>query len=650
MRQRRPPRFSTPSLPSFHAHTHPLTDPFPRRGLSVVAAHDLVKRQPPFSLSPSAFISPDQAITVPHPCSLTPLLPHPLPHLLPQARSLRRSSARASRGRAPPPIPLVPKRGPRGLSVVAARDLVEGEPLFSLPPSAFISPEQPITLPHPYPLTPDASPLSGWTAFSILAAWILREKRKVESGEGSQWGVYVQSLPEYVPLPVFFPNDLIQEFEVQSMIDHAFSYRETFKSEYERCDKAAIGNASQEEFIAVRPPRRQHHGLAGGWAFESDAELFLLFPFFCFSLVLPSLFPTINTPFALPPHTLSTHSHSQTDEQTDTIVVRSYAALPAGSQLYNSYGTKSTDMFLQAYGFVPSDNPHDSFPLTSSEADLAEIYYKHYANVTVKEGRKGMFDLWAEYLLRRTTEDVRAAKEKAEEEVGVIAGPKADVFGEGSAHAVWAGGQVDPRMLLFLASLWHVFGYGEEPNYAGLAQASVWFGWHVYSGTCADMAQPIGLTDHELTSLLAGADLVRDEVRQALASWSTPIDEDRRHLKQLEKCWWVDGKIEKKDKVGEGEAGEEEEGRDELEGGEEVCTEEVVKTLMERELVLQYRIAKKKLLHDVYDRLEEGCSSLLQSESPETDSAEAASEGLKGLLPELTVPSPPLPAEQHDEL
>ncbi|CAI6008078.1 unnamed protein product, partial [Closterium sp. NIES-65] len=476
----------------------------------------------------------------------------------------------------------------RGLSVVAARDLDEGEPLFSLPPSAFISPEQPITLPYPYPLTPDVSPLSGWTAFSILAAWILREKRKVESSEGSQWGVYVRSLPEYVPLPVFFPDDLIQEFEVQSMIDHAFSYRETFKSEYERCDKAAIANAELFD---------HHAANTMGW---------------------------------------------QTDEQTDTIVVRSYAALPAGGQLYNSYGTKSTDMFLQVYGFVPADNPHDSFQLTASEADLAEIYYKHYANVTIKEGRKGMFDLWAEYLLRRTSEDVRAAKEKVEEEVGVIGGPKADVFGEGSAHAVWAGGQVDPRMLLFLASLWHVFGYGE-----GLAQASVWFGWHIYSGTCADMAQSIGLTDHELTSLLAAADLVRDEVRQALASCSTPIDEDRRRLKQLEKCWWVDGKIEKED-------GTEEEEREEVgegeEGEEEVCTKDVVQSLMERELVLQYRIAKKKLLHEVYDRLEEGCSSLLQSESPESNSAEAASEGLKGLLPELTVSAPHLPAEQHDEL
>ncbi|CAI5460652.1 unnamed protein product [Closterium sp. Yama58-4] len=522
----------------------------------------------------------------------------------------------------------------RGLSVVAARDLVEGEPLFSLPPSAFISPEQPITLPYPYSLTPDVSPLSGWTAFSILAAWILREKRKVESGEGSQWGVYVRSLPEYVPLPVFFPDDLIQEFELQSMIDHvsdllsmcpsplspqAFSYRETFKSEYERCDKAAISNASQEEFM---------------WAV---------------AVVSSQLFD----------HHAANTMGWQTDEQTDTIVVRSYTALPAGSQLYNSYGTKSTDMFLQAYGFVPSENPHDSFQLTASEADLAEIYYKHYANVTVKEGRKGMFDLWSEYLLRRTTEDVRAAKEKVEEEVGVITGPKADMFGEGSEHAVWAGGQVDPRMLHFLASLWHVFGYGEEPNYAGLAQASVWFGWHIYSGTCADMAQSIGLTDHELTSLLAAADLVREEVLQALANWSTPIDEDRRRLKQLEKCWWVDGKIEKDNgvkggKVGEGREGEEkeeEEGRDGAEGVEQLCTEEVVRTLMERELVLQYRIAKKQLLHDVYDRLEEGCSSLLQSQSTESDPAEAPSEEPEGLLPpELTMPAPPLPAEQHDEL
>ncbi|CAI5491229.1 unnamed protein product [Closterium sp. Naga37s-1] len=428
-----------------------------------------------------------------------------------------------------------PDLATRGLSVVAARDLVEGEPLFSLPPSAFISPEQPITLPYPYPLTPDVSPLSGWTAFSILAAWILREKRKVESGEGSQWGVYVRSLPEYVPLPVFFPDDLIQEFEVQSMIDHAFSYRETFKSEYERCDKAAIGNAGEEEFM---------------WAV------------------------------------------AVTDEQTDTIVVRSYAALPAGGQLYNSYGTKSTDMFLQAYGFVPADNPHDSFQLTASEADLAEIYYKHYANVTVKEGRKGMFDLWAEYLLRRTSEDVRAAKEKVEEEVGVIGGPKADVFGEGSAHGVWAGGQVDPRMLLFLASLWHVFGYGEGPGELV----------HAYRRGSA-------------TPEAAGEVLV--------GGW-----EDRE-----------DGtEEEEREEVGEGEEGE-----------EEVCTKDVVQSLMERELVLQYRIAKKKL-HEVYDRLEEGCSSLLQSESPESNSAEAASEGLKGLLPELTVSAPHLPAEQHDEL
>ncbi|CAI5484577.1 unnamed protein product [Closterium sp. Yama58-4] len=358
----------------------------------------------------------------------------------------------------------------RGLSVVAARDLVEGEPLFSLPPSAFISPEQLITLPHPYPLTPDISPLSGWPAFSILAAWIIREKRKVESGEGSQWGVYVRSLPAYVPLPVFYPDDLIQEFELQSMIDHlrclsyvllpspfspralpfplllqSVSYREAFKSEYARCDKAAIGNATCLSNTLTIPPLFPHlspQAFSYRETFKAEYDK-------CDKAAIGNASEE-EFMWAV-----------ATDEQTDTIVVRSYTALPAGSQLYNSYGTKSTDMFLQAYGFVPSENPHDSFPLTSSEADLAEIYYKHYANVTVKEGRKGMFDLWAEYLLRRATEDVRAAKEKVEEEVGVITGPKADVFGEGSEHAVWAGGQVDPRMLMFLASLWHVFGYGE---------------------------------------------------------------------------------------------------------------------------------------------------------------------------------------------
>ncbi|GJP78844.1 hypothetical protein CLOP_g9111 [Closterium sp. NIES-67] len=552
----------------------------------------------------------------------------------------------------------------RGLSVVAARDLVEGEPLFSLPPSAFISPEQPITLPHPYPLTPDLSPLAGWPAFSILAAWILRERRKEESGEGSQWGVFVRSLPEYVPLPAFFPDDLIQEFEVQSMIDHAFSYRSTFESEYLQCDKAAIANATKEEFawaMAIVSSRAfskaasasaSNGRCSNNDSSSSDGQSSSSTDGCGVSVASQATGSATQYVTALFPlaelfdHHDANNIGWQTDEQTDTIVVRSYAALPAGSQLYNSYGTKTTDLFLQAYGFVPPANPHDSFPLTASESDLANIYYKHYANATIKEGRKGMFDLWAEYLLRRTSEDVRVAKEKAEEEVGMIGGPKTDVFEEGSAHAVWAGGQVDPRMLLFLASLWHVFGYGEEPNYSGLAQASVWFGWHAYSGTCADMAKSIGLTDHELTSLLAGADLVREEVRQVLASWSTSIDEDRRRLNQLEKCWWVDGKIdgdegnrvEKGDGVGRGEGGEEGEGEDAGESVEELCTEEVVRTLTERELVLQYRIAKKQLLYEVYNRLEEGCSSFLTLEE------------VTEFSPDSLLEAPRLPVVEHDEL
>ncbi|CAI7820299.1 unnamed protein product [Closterium sp. NIES-54] len=58
--------------------------------------------------------------------------------------------------------------------------------------------------------------LPDWDSFTVLAAWLLRERAKEAA---SPWARYLRSLPAYMPLPALFPQDLIDQFEYWPIVD-----------------------------------------------------------------------------------------------------------------------------------------------------------------------------------------------------------------------------------------------------------------------------------------------------------------------------------------------------------------------------------------------------------------------------------------------
>ncbi|GJP48313.1 hypothetical protein CLOM_g7620, partial [Closterium sp. NIES-68] len=101
----------------------------------------------------------------------------------------------------------------------AARRLAEGEVLLKVPRRFHIvanwialNESERHLLPYDMPLPVP----HGWDTYTVLAAWLLRERAK---GALSPWSRFLRSLPAYVPLPALFPSGLIEEFEYQPIVD-----------------------------------------------------------------------------------------------------------------------------------------------------------------------------------------------------------------------------------------------------------------------------------------------------------------------------------------------------------------------------------------------------------------------------------------------
>ncbi|CAI7891954.1 unnamed protein product [Closterium sp. NIES-53] len=64
----------------------------------------------------------------------------------------------------------------------------------------------------PYNVTRKEKP---WTAASVLAAWLLRERAK---GAKSKWAAFIGSLPQYAPLPALFEREVVELFDYPPMM------------------------------------------------------------------------------------------------------------------------------------------------------------------------------------------------------------------------------------------------------------------------------------------------------------------------------------------------------------------------------------------------------------------------------------------------
>ncbi|CAI5500908.1 unnamed protein product [Closterium sp. Naga37s-1] len=95
----------------------------------------------------------------------------------------------------------------------------------------------------PYNVTRKEKP---WTAASVLAAWLLRERAK---GAKSKWAAFIGSLPRYAPLPALFEREVVEMLDYPPMMRRLALYRAAFEEEYLRSKAKAIARASKSHFF-----------------------------------------------------------------------------------------------------------------------------------------------------------------------------------------------------------------------------------------------------------------------------------------------------------------------------------------------------------------------------------------------------------------
>ncbi|CAI5495007.1 unnamed protein product [Closterium sp. Naga37s-1] len=334
-----------------------------------------------------------------------------------------------------PPSPPLPPRLPLG--VLASATTPAGSPLAAIPFPLWLSRlhggwDFPLSRPAPPPPAPYKNAGDDVT----VAAWLLREWRK---GKESFYSPWINLLPGYVPLPLFWDEATLGELdsgEAIERVEEAIRYAE---EAFSLCSDESIAGASMDEFkwaVAIvwsrsvpisavglkgrgkrgrrrgRGGRREGGGRAeeegedeeefwqymeeeaekeaeegegeGGEGAEGE-EVHMLLP-------LLDLFN----------HEFYYTADWQPTIHSSTADINIFAAdvISPGQPISVGYGSMDTAQFLLLYGFVPPNNPFDRFVLFENADALLDYYETKYLGATsgrltggegtFSEGEEGM--------------------------------------------------------------------------------------------------------------------------------------------------------------------------------------------------------------------------------------------------------------------
>ncbi|CAI5516566.1 unnamed protein product [Closterium sp. Naga37s-1] len=199
-------------------------------------------------------------------------------------------------------------------------------------------------------------------------------------------------------------------------------------------------------------------------------------------------------------------------------------------------------------------------------------------------------------------------------------------------YAVWPHGHVDPRIMASFAALWHLFVYGREPRHHPIACASVLYCWGI-SHPALHPLRP-RLSPHLLACLKAALDGIHARCCAVIDGFGSRLEEDEEELAGLlaRERRGLTKRVGKRKNVrrvvegggregpGEGEDGrreeiieiQENEGSKESEESESEESAEdggdrkggiAEREAREREVVLRYRIGRKRLVGVLERRL-----------------------------------------------
>lgn len=393
------------------------------------------------------------------------------------------------------------------ISLSASRDLAKGETVLSIPRSLWITSATAGSEIMPY-----LTDFDSWTAYTVIAAWVLRERAK---GDDSEWAPYVRLLPAHVPTPLFLDAESRKEYNYQPFIDEMERNKEGLRAEYERCDKEALAGASLAEFewavSVVRSRVFPDHSRAAGFLLAPLADFF-------------------NHDFRYqlrwqPPN-----------DKTQAFELTAVANIKRGKPLHISYGPMWNEKFVLPYGFVPpGPNPYDAVHLFTAWEDVVALYLRAAAGADMDHDP-------ANHEAKKARAVAIKAK-NAVDDVGFVTGnqadripvpgPELDYSEKLSGFAVWPDAHVEPRLLAMLAAMWHVDNHHEELDYEELAAASIKYGRAEGNMSCGDPALGAAAAGG---GLRFAAQLVYQKALDAFRAFPAPLSKDEEYLRSVAGC------------------------------------------------------------------------------------------------------------------
>ncbi|GJP79968.1 hypothetical protein CLOP_g10197 [Closterium sp. NIES-67] len=322
-----------------------------------------------------------------------------------------------------PPTPPLPSRLPLG--ILSSSHTAPGSTLIPIPFPLWLSKR------HGgwdsrlnRPASPPPAPYKHAGDDVTVAAWLLREWKR---GSASFYAPWINLLPGYVPLPIFWDEGTLQELDSGEMVERVEESLRYVEEAYSLCSPDSIAGASLDDFkwavsivwsrsvpisavgLKDREKRGKRRGKGGKgrkgkkgrgsgegggkgeqeeadeedfWQYmeeeaegeeeegeggegvgEEGEEVHMLLP-------LLDLFN----------HEFYYTADWQPTIHSSTADINIFAAdvISPGGPISVGYGSMDNAQFLLLYGFVPPNNPFDRFVLFENTAELLDYYETKY--------------------------------------------------------------------------------------------------------------------------------------------------------------------------------------------------------------------------------------------------------------------------------
>eukprot|EP00850_Spirogloea_muscicola_P018396 SM000168S02595 [mRNA] locus=s168:107528:111801:+ [translate_table: standard] len=538
------------------------------------------------------------------------------------------------------------KRGRAEFGVYATQNVTKGETLISIPRHMWISDNHTAN---------DLIPYQAASTDVILACWVLRERAK---GNASFWAPYIRILPRTFNVPFYFDEDTREQIDYKPMfkkIDDRLSYVDFV---FEHASPESIANATKEEikwaltavwtrnfgvsFSGDTTPRAEdgsaldghsngtqvgadlgvsasmiENVITDGGAGVAEAAATAAEPL---QEVLASGGAEIGggtlTPDGDPEVVMEVDVTATTEETFVTLTLggqstaaadTAYLNLSAGSALvegqevYDFYGSGDDDRFFMDYGFVPDGNPYNKYELF----DSADAIVKHYATRWGGQWVTRVDRSDAFHAVHQSAIAYEAYLGKLDYSWDVPEGGESDGISwppwDKTTYPVWPESRVEPRLLAAYAAIW----LSHSNTIEGLDQEDI------------DFAQ-IAMAAHKLGSNLDGQKASCDSLEKALSPNVTVAVRFAAHAvakKVAEEAYnfkttyLEDLDLESRASTYTFPCEDSDEDNYNGTSGGQCLHEAEVHLSRQMTLALKYRMAKKKLLLELSQHLQNVCDA-----------------------------------------